>query len=519
MNRPWEDLGRSGLALMAALTLALGGCAGLAQKLGEHLVQRSLKHEHAVQLFEGDAARFRQCLKSRGGSCPEGPGAIPHSTLPEGAGEATAALSATGKATVEGLDANHPARLAASALDCAPLSGATRLYSHLRGLPTGSDHDLKAVSGEDGRTLTLTLAMSVRELQRCHDTALRALAAGGWGSLEGHLAGQLGRAAAGTREHRHLIADHRRAAFVKTYVDAYFSNGHFIAVDLEVDEATAIAKLTHELEQHPTLCSAFNAAEAAAGVKQPPSGAASDASPCASFAQSIYRGVLGKTLGSGKPLYLLRARPVGFAPRDGGARVQFPEIDVDLDPIRRPVLSLTYGGPAGSDRFDSAFWLPVGTELMRVILEAVFDAHEGLPAASGDATGLRVPAYPLEDLADLTDAANLQQHLDKMRQVNQGVAAGVGVVLDRLIRGIGPFSLNNEALEQLIVTVVTTSVQKAMEKATWCYYACDLNTAIEAAEKDLEKAAEAGARKLGGHLASYAHEATEKVRLHLEIAE
>jgi hypothetical protein len=132
---------------------------------------------------------------------------------------------------------------------------------------------------------------------------------------------------------------------------------------------------------------------------------------------------------------------------------------------------------------------------------------------------MSVPDYPLQNVAGLTGAANLQQNLDKMLRINQETTAGVGVLLDRAIRGLGPFSLDNEALEQLIVTLIATSVQKAMEKATWCYYACDLNTALEQAERELKADVAAGEKKLEGKLASYAHEKTEQIRLHLKIVE
>ena len=45
-----------------------------------------------------------------------------------------------------------------------------------------------------------------------------------------------------------------------------------------------------------------------------------------------------------------------------------------------------------------------------------------------------------------------------------------------------------------LVTVVTMSVQKAMEKATWCFLSCDLNQAIVAAERDLRSETRAEAK-------------------------
>ena len=58
-----------------------------------------------------------------------------------------------------------------------------------------------------------------------------------------------------------------------------------------------------------------------------------------------------------------------------------------------------------------------------------------------------------------------------------------------MISGLGPFSLNNPPLEDLLTEIITTSVRKATEKATWCWYACNLNEDVEALEKDAETAA------------------------------
>lgn len=495
--------------LIAIMASGLAGCAGLAQKLAQHMANESLRHDHDFKIIEGDSARYRQCLKTQGGSCPNGPGPLRHTGLSATPPEATASLSATAKSKLSQEPAGDPIHLAASALECETVGHATKLYSHLRALPTSQSQSFRVEHNNDGTASTIDMSMSVAGVQKCQNLIAQATAAGGWDRLEASLRTFRDRAEARSSEHRDLTADHRRAAFVKAYLDAYFSNGHFLTVDLRVDQTLATQKLTKELEKHPELCKAYNAAE---GVT------ADDGSECAALAEKIYRGVLGATLGSDQPLYLIRAKPVGYHPRDGGTKLQFPEIDVDFDPVKRPMLSITYSdGSSSSDQFGSSFWLPVGTDLVRVVLDAVFDAHEGLPAVSG-ATGLTVPGYPLQPITGLENQ-NLLQNLDKMRQASQHAAVGVGVVLDREIRGIGPFTLNNEALEQLIVAVVTTSVQKAMEKAVWCFYSCDLNLAIDKAKTDLEQAAKEDEKRLTGDLKHYAYDQAEKVRLHVSLSE
>lgn len=54
-----------------------------------------------------------------------------------------------------------------------------------------------------------------------------------------------------------------------------------------------------------------------------------------------------------------------------------------------------------------------------------------------------------------------------------------------------------------------------MEKATWCFYACNLDVEVKKAEETLRGKVDAEEQKLKGALAHFAHDATERVKLHL----
>ncbi len=149
----------------------------------------------------------------------------------------------------------------------------------------------------------------------------------------------------------------------------------------------------------------------------------------------------------------------------------------------------------------------IGAEVVRVFLEAVFDAHEGLPglapanvpAATGlslGADGLPLFRAPMGHV----DAGDL----GTMSEFNTRVATRVRAILGRVVAGVGPLSLNNQALEDLIVELVTTSVRKAVEKGSWCWFACNLDQDLDAvrddakaAAKDAEDALRGAAQRVG----------------------
>ncbi len=127
-------------------------------------------------------------------------------------------------------------------------------------------------------------------------------------------------------------------------------------------------------------------------------------------------------------------------------------------------------------------YVDVATELLRVMIEASFDAKSRLPGLSSS-TGvsselLRDPLPNVDDIFG-TDG---YEHLSKAdfsaidteaTRVEMTASVMTGVA----IRGINVFSLDNEALERLVETLVASLSRKIAEKAYWCAYACNFRDA------------------------------------------
>ncbi len=149
--------------------------------------------------------------------------------------------------------------------------------------------------------------------------------------------------------------------------------------------------------------------------------------------------------------------------------------------------------------------------------EAVFDAHEGLPALAPvgqplRATGLTLGDYSLPLFTSPTGNVNAAD-LSRMTNFNDSTAASTRIITGRIISGIGPLSLNNPPLEDLIAEIITTSVGKAAEEASWCWYACDLDVQLKALESETGKTVTDAAHSLSQQLGSEADRV--KLRLHL----
>jgi hypothetical protein len=160
---------------------------------------------------------------------------------------------------------------------------------------------------------------------------------------------------------------------------------------------------------------------------------------------------------------------VGLVTR-GGDMVQIPGISVAFDPAAAKV---------SATKLDYA---AIGADLVRVLLEAVFDAHDRIPAVS-KATGISqiathagMEGFALvdfgkikewnQDYGKITDAqfGKIQEFANSL---DAAAASGTG----QLIRGLGPASLNNDAIAKVIESAVGTTVHKVGEKLGWCWYA------------------------------------------------
>ena len=149
---------------------------------------------------------------------------------------------------------------------------------------------------------------------------------------------------------------------------------------------------------------------------------------------------------------------LGFVTR-AGALYQFPPIEARVDP--------TGSQPFSVSQVD---FIDVGADLVRIVAEAIFDAHDGLPGVS-NATGVNLQLYPL--VAHDPEASEVSGDefgtVDGWANATEGaISAGTG----RLVRGAGPLALNNEAIARLIETFVGVLVRKVTEKAIWCLFSC-----------------------------------------------
>lgn len=206
-------------------------------------------------------------------------------------------------------------------------------------------------------------------------------------------------------------------------------------------------------------------------------------------------------------------------------------VATDVSGVTQGLVSTPSGGPPSSQ---------IGIELVRVFLEAVFDAHEGLPAvapvnqgaqaAQATApTGLSIKpdTYSLPAFQDPMGAVSAAD-LTEMTKLNSRAASTVSSILGSAIGGIGPLSLNNQTLENFIVEIVATTVRKVVEKVTWCWYSCNLDQAVKQAEADalallkaeaeeVEDEVKAKAKKEEKKAEAYLHAEAQQIRLKLRL--
>lgn len=492
-------------ALLVGLLLLLGtmGCSSLAEKFADHMSVKSLQHEHDITLFEGDLAAFHSCLHNPGGTCSGNAVTALANTLtstgtPQNPSSSTppaqAALHSSVASTVDALPAGHPAKLAHSVLGHPALAQAVDLHNHLRGHGSGS---LKT-SQDSSCSSRAHLSVSINDMQDLHDKVTRTTSAGGWKALQQHTSQLLAQSKQGSADHQAKQTAHRKAQFLKIYVEAFFRDGHFIGVDLTLNAADAEADIVQQLEKHGTkTCQIYNA-QTAIGAQTSPGTA--PATGCSALAASIYQSATGST--SSLDHQVMKVAPTSFTSRDGSFSAQVPSLGVDIDPVA-PHLVTFSATPDPSGKLD---YTHIGTELIRVVLEALFDAHEGLPGVSSSTAVAHqlLPTLPVDNVSvgDMTEITNITNRS----------AMAVGIVTDRLVQGIGPLSINNDSIEALINTMITTSVRKATEKAAWCWYACNLDQDVKNLENDAKADVKAKAQEVEAKVKEHA----ERLKEHAE---
>jgi len=157
-----------------------------------------------------------------------------------------------------------------------------------------------------------------------------------------------------------------------------------------------------------------------------------------------------------------------------GRQLQFPPLEITVDPTKHTAVSVA--------KLD---YPEIGADLVRVALEAIFDAHDRMPAVDNatGATGALFGTNPQLALAVFQPSAttpvpagklSTEQFTRTASYANSAEgAAATGVA--QAIRGFNIAALNNEALAKAIEALVGTAVRKAVEKVTYCWYACVVN--------------------------------------------
>ncbi|UCF66407.1 MAG: hypothetical protein JSV80_11480 [Acidobacteriota bacterium] len=230
---------------------------------------------------------------------------------------------------------------------------------------------------------------------------------------------------------------HRQCVFITRYLRAYFRDGKFYVATL--DMTSLKNNLIEKLKQQLSV----------------PDGSVdydklvSEIFSQFNFDESDDQPIFGK-IGT-----------TGFVTR-GGKDFRGPVVEATIDPIAdRPVTV---------SKLD---YVAVGSDLIREVLHAIFDASDGIPAVS-TAIGVGLPeSYRLR--------VNVGQetHVDEeeFRKVEEwaGTVEGItSAAVGRLVRGAGWASLDNEAVASMIETSVGVAARKAAEKLIWCRYACEL---------------------------------------------
>lgn len=505
------------LIFSVLIFLPILGCSTIVEDLADHMTVKSLKHQHDIALFEGDIAAFQTCLHTRGGdagSCKASSAltALLHSTTATGEpGDdasippATAALHPVVQASIDQLPAHHPAKHAADALSHPALQNAVDLHNHLRGHGSGK---LKVDEGKEGECDRIHMPVSVKATHDLSDKISSVTSSGGWDALQQHVKGVLAATRKDHPDHPKVIAEARKAQFVKAYVEAYFDNGHFLNVDFQIQASEAEADIGAFLaKHHPESCTSYNARGAAGSATASAAAPAPDTS-CSALAQTIYKAA-GSSSGSNLNRVILQAKPTGYISRDASttsSRNQFPTFGVTFDPLAHHLVTVT--GPQGK-----ADYTQIGNDLLRIVLEAVFDHHEALPVTANSTAASLEPPLPIMPIGNISAA-----DIARMAELNTRASSAAGVVVNRLVEGIGPLSLNNEAIEDLITTTVTTSVYKAVEKVTWCWYACNLDSDVHTLAEDAKDVLKAKEKEFVERL-KHARHASKRTCLALHVSE
>ncbi len=293
----------------------------------------------------------------------------------------------------------------------------------------------------------LEIGFSTGEINEYVELIESATILGGWDSLAVETDAAVRDSQAGDEPQPDLERDARLTAFIREYFRAYFRNGRFYKATINTRDLRA--EVTNRLREDVPFLEPETAND---------------------LVEEIFAGLNFDS--NDERVLFGRIGADGFVSRGGEAH-QFPAVEAKL----------SVGNSVDASVSDVDF-VAVGSDLVRVLLHAVFDSHQGLPGVS-EATGVGiclergsggdclkpglVSNNPDQTNVDATEFELVENWAGK---VEGTTSAGLG----RVVRGASWLSLNNEALASLIETAVGVTLRKAAERFAWCWYACGLNS-------------------------------------------
>lgn len=128
----------------------------------------------------------------------------------------------------------------------------------------------------------------------------------------------------------------------------------------------------------------------------------------------------------------------------------------------------------------------IAADVTRVVLEALFDNWNGLPATDSATGALAEDGFsPLPKLSDLYQpnttirAASVggqwskvtTEDMNQMLKIANQAETTTGAIASQLVRGVNFLAINNEALAKVLETAISVPVRKGSELVTWCWFA------------------------------------------------
>jgi len=286
----------------------------------------------------------------------------------------------------------------------------------------------------DPRSKVNLVEIQVKELTDFSEALARVTAANGWEAYR--IAAMVNYSLKQDEETR---KDVNTANLLEAYTKAYFRNGEFVSVSIEL----------------PTLIKPFPSME--------------KYRPEVKVKEEIDNGLKEAQ----EKLVVGRIGDAGFVTRFG-TKYQFPPIQLKLDPAASSVLT-----------FSKVDYVQIGNDLIRVFIEALFDGVDALPGLI-ESTGVKVRLKKMFPESKPDEEKGLpefkpdegdykcvsKEDFTQMNQTANEVESGVSFIVSKLIRGGGPLSINNEAVETLIENSIGILSRKVFEKIVWCWYSC-----------------------------------------------